>query len=159
MTPAHRRYFAIEMAIAAVINAVLSAGFVFLVFGGQDRVTVLGLSGLVVDAAPQSFMVALMSCLVPTLLTRRRVAAGAVAPMPRVFDVSRRLAVRAFVLAATTAILAVAVQAVLLPRFGQVWSFRCVLAFKCVYGAFVGAGIAALSIRLALGDERARPML
>lgn len=153
MTVAHRRYFATEMAVAAAINALLSGAFCFLVFGGQAQVPISGWGGVVADAAPQSFMIALMSCLVPTLLTRRRMAAGAVGAMPRWCRLPRALAPRAAAIAAAAALLAVVAHAILLPRFGTSWRFSTVCAFKCVYGAALGMGVAAISIRIALGEQ------
>ncbi len=152
MTPAHRRYFAIEMAIAAVINAILSAAFTFVVFGGYSHIAVAGMRGIAIDAAPQSFMITLMSCVVPTLLARRRVASGTVTLMTPAYGLPRRLAVRAVVLATAVAGLAVVIQAIVLPWSGDSWSFQYLLAFKCVYGALLGSGIAAFSIRFALGE-------
>jgi hypothetical protein len=79
MTPAHRRYILVETMISVIINTVISIGFVFLAFGGQDRVAV---AALIPDAIPQSFMIGLMSTVVPTLLTRRRVRSRTIATMP-----------------------------------------------------------------------------
>ena len=115
MTPTHRRYFATEMVVAAMINAVLSIAFGFLVFGGRAAAPVAGLGGVAADALPQSFMIALMSCLVPTLLTRRRMAAGTVAPMPARWGFPRGLVARALLIAVPVAIVATALQLVLLP--------------------------------------------
>lgn len=155
MTLAHRRYFAVEMGIAAVINAVLSAAFVILAFGGRSRIPVFGWGGLAADAAPQSFMIALMSCLIPTLLARRRVAAGTVAPLAPAFRLPRRIATRVVVVALSTAAVALVAQSALLSPFGLWWPFANVLAFKCIYGAVLGAAVAALSIRFELGRARA----
>jgi hypothetical protein len=70
------RYIAMETLISVAINVALSIGFVFLVFHGQSLVKVMGRHGVVGDMAPQTFMVVLMSFLVPSLLTRRRLTKG-----------------------------------------------------------------------------------
>jgi hypothetical protein len=73
------RYIATETLISIAINVALSIGFVFVVFHGVPTVEVGGRHGMIIDMAPQTFMVTLMSCLVPGLLTRNRHAAGRLA--------------------------------------------------------------------------------
>ena len=152
MTSAHQRYFAVEMAVAAVISAVLSIAFVFIVFGHTEMVPVSGWNGVAADAVPQSFMIALMSCLVPTLLTRRRIAAGKVATLPRGPRLPRHPVLRALFVALVVAFAAGIAHAVIAPLFGPSWRFGTVLVFKPVYGALLGAGVAAGAIRAVLGD-------
>lgn len=156
MTPAQRRYVRTEMAIAAVINAALSAVFVWLAFGGQAVVPVLGWRGLAVDTVPQSLMVALMSCLVPTVLTRRRLAAGRVTALSPGHRWPRHGLVRALLVAVPIAALAGLVGAAVLPLTGPSWSFGAVAALKPLYGALLGAIIARLAVLLALGDAPGR---
>ncbi|MET3761699.1 hypothetical protein [Sphingomonas sp. UYEF23] len=152
MTPAQRRYVRTEMAIAAVINAALSAVFVWLAFGGQAVVPVLGWRGLAVDTVPQSLMVALMSCLVPTVLTRRRLAAGRVTALSAGRRWPRHALVRALLVAVPIAALAGLAGVAVLPLTGPSWSFGAVAALKPLYGALLGAIIARLAVLLALGD-------
>lgn len=152
MTPAQRRYVRTEMAIAAVINAALSAVFVWLAFGGEAVVPVLGWRGLAVDTVPQSLMVALMSCLVPTVLTRRRLAAGRVTALSPGHRWPRHALVRALLVAVPIAALAGLVGAAVLPLTGPSWPFGAVAALKPLYGALLGAIIARLAVLLALGD-------
>ncbi len=65
-----------ETLASILINTVLSLAFFLLVFGKAASVPARGLHGLAVDFIPQSFMIALMSTLVPGALTLRRVRAG-----------------------------------------------------------------------------------
>ena len=153
MTGAHRRYFAAEMAVAAVISAVLSIAFVWILFGDNAVVPVSGWSGVAADAVPQSFMIALMSCFVPTLLTRRRIAAGRVARLPQGPLLPRHPLLRAALVALVVAVAAGVVHAVVAPLFGANWRFGTVLVFKPTYGALLGAAVAAGAIRTALGDR------
>ncbi len=67
----------VETLVSVAINAAMSVGFVFLIFHGQTQIYATGRHGIVADMAPQTFMVAFMSCLVPGLLTRQRHVTGA----------------------------------------------------------------------------------
>src|ERR1700691_6041774 len=58
------------------IRAAISVGFDWLVFHGHDHVPSSGPGGLVRDAAPQTFIITLMSTLVPSLVTRKRMRSG-----------------------------------------------------------------------------------
>lgn len=140
------------MAIAAVISAVLSIVFLLLVFGLPVTIPVAGRGGLVMDAVPQSAVIALMSSLVPTLLTRRRVRTGAVAPLPGTSWLPRHALVRALVIAVTVAVLGVAAHALLLPLGPAHWRFAAVLAYKPLYGALLGAAVARMATIAALKD-------
>ena len=70
------QYVLIETLISVAINTALSIGFVFLIFHHRSQIPATGSHGIVADMAPQTFMVVLMSCLVPGLLTRRRLSVG-----------------------------------------------------------------------------------
>ncbi|MEG3167963.1 hypothetical protein U1737_07110 [Sphingomonas sp. LB3N6] len=143
-----RRHVAKETAIAAVINAALSLAFTYLMFGGQARVPVGGAAGLVFDAAPQTFMVTLMSLLVPRLLTRKKLLAGCglvpvlIAPPGKAVILGTSVG-----WAAIVTVVAVGLQAVLLPRLGPAeWSLGSVYVFKTGYGALLGALVAAFAV-------------
>lgn len=71
-----QQYLIKETLISVAINTGLSIGFVFLAFHGRSRIMLNGAHGIIVDMVPQTFMVTLMSCLVPGLLTSSRHAAG-----------------------------------------------------------------------------------
>jgi hypothetical protein len=153
MTPAHRRYLLTEAGIGAAINAILSLVFVLLVFGGRSAVPVTGSGGVVADAVPQSFMVALMSCLVPTLVARRRIARGIVTPRTAAAVRPRHAVLRAIVVAVPVALTAWGVQSIVLPVFGREWSFAAVSVFKCFWGGALGACIAAGATWWTLSDD------
>ncbi len=140
------------MAVAAVISAVLSGVFVALLFGGQAEVPVVGWNGLIVDALPQTAMIALMSSLVPTLLTRRRTRRGGVAPLltPSRWPAAIVLRIGAFVLLAT--MLAGGLHAALLPLGPLAWPLSTVFAGKILYGAALGMAVAGLAVTAALRD-------
>lgn len=77
VSASHHRYIAVETGISIAINGAISAGMFQLLLGGQP---VIARSAGIVDTVPQTFMIALMSALVPGFVTRRRVAAGVVRP-------------------------------------------------------------------------------
>ncbi|OYY91633.1 MAG: hypothetical protein B7Y45_01195 [Sphingomonas sp. 28-66-16] len=152
VTAAHRRYIAVETAISVAINVVISIGFVFLVFGGTAHIAA---ASLIADAAPQSFMIALMSTIVPTLLTRRRRAAGVIAARPAVADRrDRALRLRAPLVAAAVAGIGVALNAAL---FLTLWhdglGFAAALAFKAIYGGALGLAVTPPMLRIALSER------
>lgn len=153
ITAPQRRYLAGETIIGAVINAVLSVAFVFIVFGGRTVVPVWGAGGLVLDAVPQTLMVSLMSMLVPGLLTRKRLLQGKVAGAlpPTIGAIVRRSIVVALVLA----VMLTGVQCLLLSLGPQSYSFGAVLTGKMVYGAILGAAVARYGVRRLLIGARA----
>lgn len=69
-------WLARETAISAVINAAISAGFFFAMFGLGAPIAVWGMGGFVFDFMPQSLAVAFFASLVPSLLVGKAVAAG-----------------------------------------------------------------------------------
>lgn len=82
--PADRRaaYLAKETRISMVINAVLSLAFFLLLIGLPAAVPVPANGGYAFDFVPQSFMIALMSALVPGFITAARVRGGTIAGQP-----------------------------------------------------------------------------
>ena len=157
LTPGQLRYLRKEALISIAINAGLSALFAVLVFRGGPATV----EAVAVDALPQSFMIALMTTLVPTLLTRKRLRAGVVQPLagrgPRL---PANLALRALLVAAGAALIGGALHWLLLPRLGAaVWPFDAVLAFKVGYGALLARLLAPLILRRALADTAATPDL
>ena len=149
MTPSQRRYVFIETAISIVINTLISIGFVYLVFGGIARIAT---AALIPDSVPQSFMIALMSTIVPTLLTRKRLRAGSVAPLdwqiPRLL---KALPVRALLIAFVAAAVGLAVHAILLGNIApNELSFAMTLTFKATFGAILAGIVTAAEFRHAL---------
>lgn len=152
MTPAQRRYIAIETAISIAINTLISIGFVWLVFGGAAHVTV---SALVRDAAPQSFMIALMSTIVPTLLTRKRRRAVSIESLPGENPpLLRSLLVRAPLVAVIAALVGVALHAALLNVLTpDGLGFAATMVFKAMYGAALASIVTPIILRLALWES------
>ena len=139
-----RGFVARQALTSAGINAGFSLAFFLLVFGLPGRVLTLGApDGLAMDFVPQSGAVALMSALVPVLVTRAE-AAQLHGNTPR--------AVRVIVLAALAWALAGLV-------FGGVLAFAsgalgpavlggwAAFALKLIYGGALGATVTALALK------------
>lgn len=136
---------------SVIVSSVLSIVLFFVVFGGLDPVPVWGAGGWVRDFGPQGFMIALMSTLVPGLLARQQIKAGAVATLPGETRLPRNLLVRAVVLAVAagvfgTALIGAAAFALQQPAF----PFAVALILKVAYGAALAAVITPLGLRAAL---------
>ncbi|MDO6414143.1 hypothetical protein Q4F19_07100 [Sphingomonas sp. BIUV-7] len=152
MTAEHRHYLAAETSIGFAISAVLSLVFCFFIFGGQASIPVGGTGGLIVDAIPQSFMVALMSTFVPTLLTRRRVRSGAIPVRKARSRLPTHAMLRALLVACCAAGIGVLLTAIALLAGPDEWPFVTVATVKTVYGALLGGSVAALATCAALAD-------
>lgn len=147
MTSAHRRYVAVETLISVVINTAISIGFAWWVFGGASSVAT---RAAILDAVPQSFMITLMSVIVPGSLTSRRIAAGRIAPLVGK-PIRWPLAVRAIAAAVVAALAGLALNtAVLTWFFPNTIGFDNLLAIKAVYGAALAAIVTPLMLRYAL---------
>jgi hypothetical protein len=98
-------------------------------------------------------MVALMSALVPSLLTRRRIAAGTVAPEARAPRLPRNLLPRVLLVAlVATILLGGCAVAILASVWNGALDFSTILTLKIAYGALVGAIVTPMAIREALAD-------
>jgi hypothetical protein len=152
MTPAQRRYVVVETAISMLINAPISVAFVYLVFGSSPRIAT---AALIPDAVPQSFMIALMSTIVPTLLTRNRLRAGVIARSDgQNPELLRTLPVRALVIAVVATIIGLAIHAILLGNYApHELSFGTALIFKACYGAILAAIVTPITLYFALAER------
>lgn len=151
MTERQRRYIATEAMIGATISAVLSVVFVLLMFGRLSHVPVAGPAGLIMDALPQGFAIALMATLVPTWLTRRRLARGAILPTTSAHTTPpAHLLVRGIGMAALGAALTVGLTALMLVVGVDDLELATVLIGKTIWGFILGGTVAALMTRAAL---------
>ena len=151
MNQEHGRYVRKETLIAVGINSALSALFALIVFGGKDAAPVRDVA---FDAFPQSFMIALMTTLVPTALTRRRLRQGAVPPLATgAMPLPRNLLLRALLVAVTGALVGGGLNWLLLPLLApELWLFGPLLAFKILYGGLLALLLAPAILRRALAD-------
>jgi hypothetical protein len=152
LSPGQRLYVRRETLIGIAINAVLSALFVFLLFGGSETIPVRDIA---LDAVPQSFMIALMTTIVPTLLTRKRLRQGEVEALADANALPSNLLLRALLVAAASAVIGGALHWLLLPALAPAtWSFLALLAYKIVYGAVLAWLLGPILLRRALADAR-----
>jgi hypothetical protein len=155
---AHRKYLLIETLISVIVNSLLSLFFAWVVFGKRENVDLWGPGGFAIDFLPQSFMVALMSMLVPGLLTRRRLRAGKIAPLQGLgLPMPRNMLLRALLMA-LLAVLVFGSLGVLLSSalwLGPV-SVKTVLALKVIYGAVISAPITLVALRAELAQRALR---
>ena len=152
----HRAYLVRETVISILINAALSAAFVFIMFGGVDPVPVRGLGGAVFDFLPQTFMISLMSTLVPSALTAKRLRTGSITALPAsMHKLPKALLLRSVTVAVVTTIaLGIAAAATFYVAGIGSLPFATLLVTKILYGALV----ALIVTPVVLNDALARPM-
>lgn len=153
MQPGHGAYLARETAASALINAVISLLVAWLVFG-RAGAPVMDAQAFGADFLPQAFILSLMSSLVPTALTRRRVQQGAVAPAAALpLPLPRNLLLRALLIGLVAMVVAGGAAALLTPA---VWtgplSMPAVYAIKVVFGVLLSIPVTLLAVRAALTD-------
>jgi hypothetical protein len=156
VTPRHDRYVAKETAISVVINCIISALFVWLMFGDRSAAPLWGADGLAVDFVPQTFMIALMGTLVPSAITRRRIRIGALSTEGgHGTRLPRNLFLRSigFAIAATILIAPIAIGVLTVLGVASL-PFASVLAVKILYGALVALAVTPLAVRAVLREMR-----
>ena len=129
----------------------LSAAFFLLLFGGQELVSVWGARGYAADFVPQSFMITLMSVLMPGLATERKLRAGQVTPYADSTRLPRKPGLRALVLAVPAALAGGTAIAALLSRAGVdgiAWAPG--LGLKIAYSGLLGSIVTPIGLRAAL---------
>jgi hypothetical protein len=152
----HNRYVLSETAISVVINIVLSALFMFLVFGRSPTIELWGRPGLALDFVPQTFMISLMSVLVPSLITRRRMKSGRVAARAsaRLRNLPKNVVFRAIVIGCGLTVL-LGGGAVLL--LSAVWRgaapFWVTFPLKLAYGVLVATIATPLGLYATLSER------
>ncbi|SFK40055.1 hypothetical protein [Caulobacter sp. UNC279MFTsu5.1] len=146
-----RSYILVETGVSVAINAALSAGFTWLLFHGRAPIAPFGERGFAADFPVQTFMVALMSVLVPSLIARARLRAGRLTAAPPLWVGRWPLWARALGLAVPAAIglggLAMAAASLAGPL-----SLPALLAFKTLYGAVLAAVVTPWALRATLAE-------
>lgn len=149
-------YIRKETKVSMVINGVLSAVFFLLVFGQEAIIPVWGVGNWVFDFLPQSFMITLMSTLVPGALTGKRLKAGVVQSSTQSSRLPRSLLLRALLLA----VLAAAIGTLLVAAIAGLTGIHSLewlpaLVVKVIYGIFLGALVTPIGLRAALSQASA----
>lgn len=157
LSAAQRRYVRTETIVSIVLNAAVSALFVWIVFRGQDVIPLWGAQGLVVDLIPTCFAITLMSTIAMTLLTRVRLKRNRVERVSTTTGIARflprALPLRAFAFALAVTVIAVPLSAAALALVGfDGRAYNTVLAFKIAYGAVLAVLISPPILVRALAD-------
>ncbi|MBA3895576.1 MAG: hypothetical protein H0X36_00230 [Sphingomonadaceae bacterium] len=154
MNGEQRKFVWIQQAVSAVLNALVSALFVWVMFGGLTAVELWGKTGLAFDLVPTTFMITLMTAVALTLVTRAAVRNGQVPPLATSgLPLPRHLLLRAplLALAATMTLVPLSVGVLRSTWHGD-WSYGAVMIFKIAYGVMLGAIITPIVIKAALAD-------
>ena len=154
-----RRYVVMECLISAAFNAGISAFFTMLVFAGRESIGLWGGGGLALDFVPQTFMGALMSAMVPSFLTIRRMRAGKVSAYrwPLAHYLPRTLALRSILIAiAATVVLGGVALSLTAALWEAPLSFAQIFPAKVAYGTLVGIIVTPIGLRAALAIEQSK---
>lgn len=149
------QYLVKESAISALINAVFSIVFVFIIFYPTTQIAVFGAQGLIVDAIPQSLAITFMATLIPTLVTRSRKRNGVIAASDeRRTWLPKNAVIRALTLAILIALLAVVVHFVLFSLIAlDTVNFTYAAVAKVIYGALLGALVTRYTVSLLFSPQ------
>lgn len=158
MTGSQKRYIVRETLVGIILNIVVSAIFVWLMFHGLPRIGLWGMEGLAFDLVPTTFMITLMTTIALTFITRGRMRAGVVAPMRSIGPALHGFPpLRGLILGLLfTIALVPPIIGVLAFLWRRDWSYGEVMGFKIVYGASLGAVVTPVVLRLALADGEGR---
>ena len=155
----HGRYILTETVASAVLNAIVGGLFVFVVFGSVASIELWGPRGLAIDLLPTVFMITLMTTIALTIITRRRMLAGAVQPAEATTVLPANPVLRGLLLAIGATIVlvpaSVAILSVVWRSTGD-WTFTEVLLFKCIYSATLGFLVTPLIVISALRSRARR---
>ena len=148
-----RAYLRAETGLSIAINMVLSLVFFLIVFGLAPSIPVAGIGGYAFDFLPQSFMIALMSTLMPGIITAGRIRSGRIrgAPVAGEAQSVGALIRRSVLTAAAALLIGVVIAAVLLAVATSValtWGWA--LFAKLLYGGLLAAIITPIGLRVAL---------
>ena len=148
-----QRILTTEAAISVVPNALVSALFVWLMFGGKARVPLWGSNGVAFDLVPTTFMLTLMTTIALTLIVRARRRKGLARVPPGAPRLPHNVVLRGIILGLTLcgAFLPVSIGLLWLGWEGD-WSYGRVMTFKIVYGVAVGLVATPLAVLAALRD-------
>lgn len=150
-----RGYIRRETAVSMAINAVLSLLFFLAFFHGQDPVKAWGMGQWVFDFVPQSFMIALMSALVPGIQTMKRIRDGALRPIDNRSFLPRGLLPRALTLAVAAAILGGGLVGLAVVVTGiRELPATAALGLKVAYGAVLAMIVTPPALRAAMAPQK-----
>lgn len=153
-----RAYLRIETGLSIAINMVLSLVFFLIMFGLAPSIPVAGIGGYAFDFLPQSFMIALMSTLMPGIITAGRIRGGHIrgahirgAPVAGDAQSVGALIRRSVLAAAGALLIGFVIAAVLLAvATGAMLPWGWALAAKLLYDGLLAAIVTPIGLRGAL---------
>ncbi len=161
-TPTHgtaSQYLIVETVMSGLVNGILNLAAGYALFHRSGVVPATGGSrSLLRDSIGETFLVAALSFLVPSLIARHRRRAGTLPISSNGRQAKRpslagNLYVRALIIGLLFTCVLVPCNAFLLPRiFPDGVSFRNVLLFKTLYGIVLGSIATLLALRKALHE-------
>ena len=150
------RYVRTETVFSTIGSTVVNILFFFLVFGAAGPIEVWGIGRYAFDFVPQSFMTALICTWLPGVITRKRLASGAVihfsGPCPRLSSlVLRGLLYGVVALGVGAGAVSAGLYLLGLREVSWIGGF----VFKLSFGAIVAAIITPLGLRALLREAPA----
>lgn len=144
-------YIRRETAISIVINVAISLALFVLIFGRSEAIAVWGPGNYAFDLIPQSFMVALMSVLVPGALAARKLRAQQVEHSLARSRLPANRVVRALVLAGSAAasILVIVWPLLAFSAIEQIGWWPALIS-KLAIGGLVAAAVTPVGLRVEL---------
>ena len=141
-----------ETLISAIINSVFSFGITYLVLGGAE---VIEKQELVIDALPQSFFVTFFGVFIPTLLSRKKIKAGAIATLPyQKSFLPNNAFFRAVSMGLMAAIAGWLLHVVVLNGFGiEQLAINPVFVYKTLYGAVLSFVVTPIALLITLKES------
>jgi hypothetical protein len=148
-------YLIRETAKSSFINGAVSGGLTLLVFGSQSEITVWGPPSFALDFIPQTFMGALMSVIIPTIVSRKLRQTGKLPPIsPRAIRLPKNAVLRGAIAGLAGCIaLCLPVILALLPFAEHSFQLPAAIAIKVLYGVVVPCVFTPLSILAAMADD------
>lgn len=147
----HQAYIRRETLVSMVINGVFSLVFFLIIFGRAPAIPLWGVGNWVFDCLPQSFMIALMSTLVPGALTAKRLRTGQLQASPQKSRLPRSLVLRALLLSIAAALIGTAVVAAIALASGvTVLDRTTAMVIKIIYGIVLAALVTPIGLSSAL---------
>ena len=148
----HKAYICRETLVSMAINGVFSLVFFLIVFGRLHSIELWGMGNWVFDCLPQSFMITLMSTLIPGALTAKRLRAGELQPLSQKSRLPRALVLRALLLSVGAALIGTGMVAgIALASGATVLDYIPALILKVLYGMSLAALVTPIGLRSALG--------
>jgi hypothetical protein len=148
------KYLVVETFMSGLCNAILNFAAALAIFHGHSMTSATGPGSLLMDSIGETFFVASLSVLVPSLIARHRRRGGT---LPVADDRPQRAAgnlyVRAIVAGLIFTCVCVPCGWLLLPLiFPNGVSFGNVLLFKTLYGVVLGSIATWLALRKVLNE-------